>query len=337
MFRKLVKTREIGDRRTQLCGALFRAADRARQRGATAARSLLEAADRIIVDDDSMTSLESKVDAAGAGDDLQPAAGGAAGSRVTPPDMSRRWRREAPRQNKSALWRAARAGAQGPTVDTAAYLRGRTASFSCLAIRALTTVLAGILIASPVAGLRPIRAFRFCTTSFTIPGQHELAGALQLLLRKRGQLVEELPRLRPLHFEAIREVREEFGFAHPAGLCHRLFPLLGRAVMLPARSAARACGGSGEIAVKSARYPSARRFAVSIDGSRAKPANFRPECYNFSHVKLDARDVPQPAARSATTRSRSTAPSSPRSVRRPACPTSARSASPTCPTSAASS
>ena len=39
------------------------------------------------------------------------------------------------------------------------YLRGRTASLSCLAMRALTTVLAGILIGSPVAGLRPSRAF----------------------------------------------------------------------------------------------------------------------------------------------------------------------------------
>ena len=41
------------------------------------------------------------------------------------------------------------------------YFRGSTASLSCLAIRALTTVLAGILIASPVAGFRPIRALRF--------------------------------------------------------------------------------------------------------------------------------------------------------------------------------
>ncbi len=62
------------------------------------------------------------------------------------------------------------------------------------------------------------------------PGQHELAGPLQLLLRQRVQLIEELPRLRPLHFEAIREMRKEFGLAHPAGLCHRLFPLLGRAL-----------------------------------------------------------------------------------------------------------
>ena len=41
------------------------------------------------------------------------------------------------------------------------YFLGSTASFSCLAIRAFTTVLAGILVASPIAGLRPIRALRF--------------------------------------------------------------------------------------------------------------------------------------------------------------------------------
>ena len=43
----------------------------------------------------------------------------------------------------------------------ARHWRGRTVSFSCFAIRAFTTVFAGILIASPVAGLRPIRALRF--------------------------------------------------------------------------------------------------------------------------------------------------------------------------------
>ena len=43
----------------------------------------------------------------------------------------------------------------------ARYFRGRTASFNCLTMRALTTVLAGILMGSPVAGLRPMRAFRF--------------------------------------------------------------------------------------------------------------------------------------------------------------------------------
>jgi hypothetical protein len=41
------------------------------------------------------------------------------------------------------------------------YFLGRTASFNCLTIRAFTTVFAGILIGSPVAGLRPMRALRF--------------------------------------------------------------------------------------------------------------------------------------------------------------------------------
>ena len=38
------------------------------------------------------------------------------------------------------------------------------------------------------------------------------------------QLVEELARLGPLDFEPVREMREEFGLAHPAGLCHLYSP-----------------------------------------------------------------------------------------------------------------
>ena len=69
-----------------------------------------------------------------------------------PPRCSPPWCfRRRPMRGSASRERAARA----------AYLRGRTASFSCLAMRALTTVLAGILIASPVAGLRPMRALRF--------------------------------------------------------------------------------------------------------------------------------------------------------------------------------
>src|SRR5690606_917444 len=60
-----------------------------------------------------------------------------------------------PRQHPSALF-------------CSSYLRGSTASLSAFWIRALTTVLAGILIASPVAGLRPMRALRFWTTSLTM-------------------------------------------------------------------------------------------------------------------------------------------------------------------------
>jgi hypothetical protein len=41
-------------------------------------------------------------------------------------------------------------------------------------------------------------------------GQHELARPLQLLLREHRQLVEELARRGALHFEAVREVREQF-------------------------------------------------------------------------------------------------------------------------------
>ena len=50
------------------------------------------------------------------------------------------------------------------------YASGSTASLSCFAMRALTTCLVGISMASPVAGLRPVRASRFCKTSFAMPG-----------------------------------------------------------------------------------------------------------------------------------------------------------------------
>lgn len=50
------------------------------------------------------------------------------------------------------------------------FLEGKTESLAALATRNFTTCLAGILIASPVAGLRPIRAFRLTFTSFPRPG-----------------------------------------------------------------------------------------------------------------------------------------------------------------------
>ena len=46
----------------------------------------------------------------------------------------------------------------------------RTASEQALAKRIFTTVLAGILIASPVAGLRPMRALRFTFVILPMPG-----------------------------------------------------------------------------------------------------------------------------------------------------------------------
>src|SRR5262249_5352581 len=50
------------------------------------------------------------------------------------------------------------------------YFLPRMASLAALETRNFTTRLAGILIASPVCGLRPMRALRFASTSFPIPG-----------------------------------------------------------------------------------------------------------------------------------------------------------------------
>ena len=50
------------------------------------------------------------------------------------------------------------------------FLPGTIASLAAFA-RIFTTVLAGIFIASPVAGLRAMRAFLFTRTSFPIPGR----------------------------------------------------------------------------------------------------------------------------------------------------------------------
>src|SRR5579864_2703112 len=51
------------------------------------------------------------------------------------------------------------------------FFLGTMASFTAFATRNFTTFLAGILIASPVAGLRPMRALRSTRTSLPIPGR----------------------------------------------------------------------------------------------------------------------------------------------------------------------
>jgi hypothetical protein len=51
-----------------------------------------------------------------------------------------------------------------------AYFLGAIASFAALATRNFTTVFAGILMASPVCGLRPMRALRFDFTRRPRPG-----------------------------------------------------------------------------------------------------------------------------------------------------------------------
>src|SRR5690242_5919119 len=50
------------------------------------------------------------------------------------------------------------------------YFLGAITSFTALATRNFTTVLAGILIGSPVCGLRPMRALRFDCTRRPSPG-----------------------------------------------------------------------------------------------------------------------------------------------------------------------
>src|SRR5512141_3363546 len=51
------------------------------------------------------------------------------------------------------------------------FVGGTIASFTALATRNFTTFLAGILMASPVAGLRPMRALRSTRTSRPMPGR----------------------------------------------------------------------------------------------------------------------------------------------------------------------
>jgi len=63
-------------------------------------------------------------------------------------------------------------GVQNPVLSNRVYFFGGTiASLQALATRIFTTVLAGILICSPVAGLNPFRAFLLERTSLPIPGR----------------------------------------------------------------------------------------------------------------------------------------------------------------------
>src|ERR1017187_9795035 len=71
-----------------------------------------------------------------------------------------------------------------------AFFGGTMASFAALAIRNFTTFLGAILMASPVAGLRPMRALRFHTDQSPYTGQHEYAILLDLTdsrLRQGGE------------------------------------------------------------------------------------------------------------------------------------------------------
>ena len=120
---------------------------------------------------------------------------------------------------------------------------GRTASFNCFAMRALTTVFAGILIASPVAGLRPMRAFRFCTTSFTIPGSTNSPERFEV---KRTQAREFFDALTEL---AEKELKRSGEFVLP-GMVKLVVqkrkarmgrnPATGEAIKIPAKTVVKA-------------------------------------------------------------------------------------------------
>ena len=131
MFRKLVKTDALTIEDQTFPVRYF---ELRTQRGTRrySAEILLGPDDRIILDDDSVTDLEART------------------ACLVPATLYSRM-----------LVTAATANRVVAAAAPDDYLRGRTGSLSCLAIRAFTTVFAGILIASPVAGFRPMRAFRF--------------------------------------------------------------------------------------------------------------------------------------------------------------------------------
>ena len=169
MFRTLVKTDALAvEDQTVRCGTSSCA--RCAARGATARRSCSAPGDRIILDDDSVTNLEARTTClvpatlysrmlARAHGRLEPSAPRSRAARSGgAPHVARSPLNAAVEGSRAPSQLAIRVGA---VVEPRRYLRGSTASLSCFAIRALTTVLAGILIASPVAGLRPMRALRF--------------------------------------------------------------------------------------------------------------------------------------------------------------------------------
>src|SRR5207245_1567373 len=117
----------------------------------------------------------------GGGGELTGERPGLRGGRVRPPRAggsrplarpgaaSRRRARERATRRRGAASRLGRR-AVGPPPGRPSYFLPSTVSFKLLARRNLHTRLAGILMGSPVCGLRPMRAFRFASTSLPKPG-----------------------------------------------------------------------------------------------------------------------------------------------------------------------
>ena len=87
-------------------------------------------------------------------------------------------------------------------------------SLAALATRNFTTVLAGILIASPVAGFLPMRAFRFEQPSDA--RQDKNAVLLGFLHRSLTQFIQELSSCLIVHLTAFSKVPNQLRLSHPS-------------------------------------------------------------------------------------------------------------------------
>ena len=96
-----------------------------------------------------------------------PPAGGSRSREILVPDRTTS-RKSTGTGGRSRNWGTP--GGGSPNSSVPYFFAPRIASLAAFATRNFTTRLAGILIASPVAGLRPMRAFRFTSTSLPTPG-----------------------------------------------------------------------------------------------------------------------------------------------------------------------
>ena len=91
-------------------------------------------------------------------------------------------------------------------------------SLATLATRNLTTVLALILIGSPVWGLRPMRALRSALTSLPMPGMVNSPFFLVSLTASLGQQFQACGGLLVGDFQLLRHCANERGLGH--SFCH---------------------------------------------------------------------------------------------------------------------
>ena len=91
-------------------------------------------------------------------------------------------------------------------------------SFRALAGRAFTTFLAGILIAAPVWGLRPMRALRALTFDSYEAGEGELVSLFDGLGGQAAKFGQDCPGLLLGDGGLFSEVGDDLSFGHRHGL-----------------------------------------------------------------------------------------------------------------------